>query len=450
MVSFIFIFVLFGSIACKKEVTPGPQTEPNAVPDTGLSPETVALLSSLEAYYHPFSGNPLLWPDEELSFLDTLALTTIFGMGEATHGNAEFFEAKARIFRYLVENHDYRIFAIEADVGECMIINDAIQEGREEDLVALMTEKMLFWTWRTNEVKEMLSCMMQFNKGKDEADKIRYVGIDCQIMDNNAPLLMEYLRKNDFAGLELADTVLMRLKLQSEQEYEDYTDENYDLNLRGLEQLRDKMMEYKAELEAANSEGEFLEYHHVAEVLTQVLEVRHAAYLDSFDLELRDRFMAENVAWSSEYLGPRVFVWAHNFHISQQNSFDVHTMGYYLNEMFGNRYTNVGFEFARGYFTAYGIVNEAYRKLEAQYVEVVQDDLSLNWILSQAKAPNFHVSMGDLMGEKVWRDALGQPLSDLGMGAAWDYILWHCYQPFLPESYDHLIFIEETTATDLL
>lgn len=41
-------------------------------------------------------------------------------MGEATHGTKEFFQLKHKIFRYLAEKHNFRIFAFEADMGEAM------------------------------------------------------------------------------------------------------------------------------------------------------------------------------------------------------------------------------------------------------------------------------------------------------------------------------------------
>ena len=56
-------------------------------------------------------------------------INLLIGLGEATHGTAEFFKAKGRIFKYLAEHHNFKIFAIEADVGESILINQAIQQS---------------------------------------------------------------------------------------------------------------------------------------------------------------------------------------------------------------------------------------------------------------------------------------------------------------------------------
>ncbi len=84
-----------------------------------------ALIQDLADNLDPFSTrNPFDWTDSELTFLDNVANAQIVGVGEATHGTKEFFEAKHRIFQYLVENHGYKVFAIEADVRESIYLND--------------------------------------------------------------------------------------------------------------------------------------------------------------------------------------------------------------------------------------------------------------------------------------------------------------------------------------
>ena len=67
---------------------------------------------------------------------DLLPLKPIFqdkeviAMGEATHGTKEFFELKSKMFRYLVEEHNVKVFGIEASYAGCLYVNDYVQEGK--------------------------------------------------------------------------------------------------------------------------------------------------------------------------------------------------------------------------------------------------------------------------------------------------------------------------------
>lgn len=59
-----------------------------------------------------------LSPIEETSDLGTLdSLFTnrkIIGVGESTHGTSEFTTMRYRLFKYLVENHEFNTFFLEA------------------------------------------------------------------------------------------------------------------------------------------------------------------------------------------------------------------------------------------------------------------------------------------------------------------------------------------------
>ncbi|MDB5116177.1 MAG: erythromycin esterase [Mucilaginibacter sp.] len=63
----------------------------------------------------------------------------IIGMGEATHGTHEFQTTKIRMFKFLVQEMGYKIFAIEANFTECRTINDYILYGKGTALNAMHT-----------------------------------------------------------------------------------------------------------------------------------------------------------------------------------------------------------------------------------------------------------------------------------------------------------------------
>ena len=159
---------------------------------TELTEQQLRLIQELNDWLTPLGASPLELTDNELNFLDQLSFAKIVGLGEATHGTREFFQMKHRIFQYLVENLNHKAFGFEADFAECIYINNYVTKG-EGDLEDLMKTKMHFWTWRTEEVKELLEWMKNYNMGKSDEEKIHYVGFDCQYTDLQPDLIREYL-----------------------------------------------------------------------------------------------------------------------------------------------------------------------------------------------------------------------------------------------------------------
>ena len=197
----ICIFSLFVTTSCNEE-------DP-------LDAETRELISTLRQEIVPLDAEPLNWSDEDLSFLNPVADKSIIALGESTHGTAEFFNAKKRIFQYLVENHNYKVFAFEADFGESLFINEAVQEGRDDLIPRLMSEKMHFWTWKNQQVRNLLEWMSRYNQDKTPEERVHYVGVDCQFNTYHPDLLNEYLENAQVPFADFAETVLDEAKVNT-------------------------------------------------------------------------------------------------------------------------------------------------------------------------------------------------------------------------------------------
>ena len=48
----------------------------------------------------------------------------VVAMGESTHGTSEFTILRFKMFKYLVENHQFNTFFLEADYANCLRINN--------------------------------------------------------------------------------------------------------------------------------------------------------------------------------------------------------------------------------------------------------------------------------------------------------------------------------------
>ncbi len=137
----------------------------------------------------------------------------IVGLGEGTHGTREFFRAKHRILEYLVEEMGFSIFSIEANMPEACAINDYVM-GKEGDAAELLAG-LYFWTWNTEEVREMVEWMRAFNareKSRGSMRRVQFTGNDMQTHTVALRKLEAFLQRYDplFAAAHAEDLAALR------------------------------------------------------------------------------------------------------------------------------------------------------------------------------------------------------------------------------------------------
>jgi erythromycin esterase len=401
----------------------------------------------LEMELNPLSSDPLNWSDIELSFLDPIANKSIVALGEATHGTAEFFNAKHRMFKYLVENHGFKILAFEADFGESLFINDAIQRGAADEIEDLMRSKMHYWTLKTEEVKNLLEWMCNYNIDKPDEDKVQYFGIDCFFNTFHPGLLKDYFRETEVPFLSNAEILLDEAEEASKAGFDTYSEAAFELYLDQISGLRDTMIRYKNSIVELSSEKDYELHLRILEVVRQVSEVNFYSGDEAFNY--RDRYMAENTTWIYNYFNKsKVVTWAHNFHVS--NVPDSGTMGYQLTDEFANDYTSIGFLFSQGSFTAVGLEGGQSTGLGTQTITVTPKTASLNYMFSLSKEPVFSVKISDLGNSSEWNNVFANSLQYFQIGALYNNMPETNYSVFDPTFLDYMIYFDKTTASTLL
>jgi erythromycin esterase len=413
-----------------------------------LEPEVASLLPSLDQELVPLENDPFLWSDDDLSFLDPVADKSIVGLGESTHGTAEFFNAKRRIFQYLVENHDYKVFAFEADFGESLFIEDAVQEGLKNEIPRLMSEKMHFWTWRTREVRNLLQWMSEYNEGRRTEDKVHYMGIDCQFNTFHPELLSQYLHTIDISFSEFATDVLKEAKDASESNFEGYSANDFTTYLGRVDALQDSIVAKQDAYVAASSEKEFELGLRLLRLARQVSEVRYYNSINNYSVNYRDKYMAENTAWLLDYFaGKKVVLWAHNAHIANDPNYRSGSIGHYLLQELPSDYSTVGFMFSKGEFTARGFENDQVSALTQHTISDEPQKESLNEVFYNASSPTFTVSVSDLQKYTEWNDFFSKDPRYLSIGAVFNNQPEDYYRGFHPSLYDQIIYFDNTTAS---
>lgn len=441
---YLLIFFLFLQ-ACKED----PVSRDNA------NLEFENLLSDLETNLQPISSTDPNSSTNDLTSLNSIADAKVIGLGEATHGTKEFFQMKDKIFRYLVENHNVRIFAFEADMGESLFIDRYIQ-GEPGDIEEIMRTRMHFWTWRNEEVRGLLKWMRDYNEGKSESEKIHYIGIDTQYMTYQPQLIENYIQRTKPLLLEEIRNVLKKIRdLGNEspsavnESYHIMTSNEYHAITDTLQYLFERVKDSETDIITASSEFEFQSNLQLIRNLQQVHE--HKYYTENQLGRLRDKFMAENTLWISNLFGEssKTAVWAHNWHIIKSGDL----MGRYIDETLGDNYKTIGFSFGIGSFLAVGVdpSTEEVSGLGLQTIATKPLSNSANALFFGAAEDNFILNLDNLdsnseLGEYFMKENDFISLGSVYNGNPTDY-----YYPLsLKSEYNVLIHINRSNASTYL
>jgi erythromycin esterase len=107
---------------------------------------------------------------------DKFADAKLFGFGEATHQGKEFFDIKAKFFKYLVENQGVKVFIMEDSYTSEAGINEWISGGKGN--VETIADNFTIGFWHCKEVVDLLLWMRNYNLNKSNDEKIRFYGMD--------------------------------------------------------------------------------------------------------------------------------------------------------------------------------------------------------------------------------------------------------------------------------
>jgi erythromycin esterase len=415
---------------------------------------TRSLVETLEDRLDVLNQNPNTWTDQDLRFIDEFSDARVIGLGEATHGTHEFFEAKHRIFRYLVENHGFNVYAFEADFGECVYINDAVQKGETASIRNLMTEKMIFWTWKTKEVQHLLEWMCSYNQDKTEEDKIQYIGVDCQFNKYNTTLLKEFLAEAGPAISDYADDIIDSVKNAHDTQFENYNNNSYSLLLNRINTLIDTVKYHESEIVSISGNETFQFYAHMLEVLKQSFTVRFYSHINDHSRNYRDEYMAKNVEWILDQDPQnKVVIWAHNYHVAGNPPSYGGTggsMGYHLKNSHLEDYKVLGFSFSKGSFRAVGQDGKNYTGLKVH--EIAENPLSgsLNEIFSNSVHDCFGVSMDRLLSDPEWNNQFEVNQKMLSLGAVYNGNPESYYSEVNRADFDVMIYFHTTLAAEEL
>lgn len=273
----------------------------------------------------------------------------IVALGEATHGTREFFQLKHRFLEYLVAEHGFDGFVIEANLPECRAINDYVLHGKGDPRKAL--DGIYFWTWNTEEVLAMIEWMRAWNADPKHTRKVQFFGDDMQTATVAHANVVAFLARVAPAEADVLTTPIAILATdRTGQALAAKPAAEAQVVLDAVAALSARFDRERAAWSKAAGKDAYLDAREDVRVLAQAAALFRAG---DKRFEARDVAMADNVDHLLARLGKRsrVVLWAHNGHVANGLG-PMKNQGQHLRERHGKNYVVFGFAFGEGSFQA--------------------------------------------------------------------------------------------------
>ncbi len=328
-------------------------------------------------------------------FVRSFGDATVVGLGEATHGTAEFFRLKHRLVRLMVTKLDFSVVAFECGAVEARAVNAYVQKGVGDPVEVV--RKLGTDPYATEEIVAFVRWMRAHNADRRHTKKLTFAGFDATSWTSVAAL-RAFLQQVKHTDPQI-DAALTRLEgTQADSTYPALDRALHEQTRVALASLRTWLTTEREALVKAVGEPTWTDANeHV---------VRLAELERSFlDPTLRDTNMAEEVERiRTAHSGARTALWLHNAHASAWPRPFAH-MGTELRRRHGSGYVSVGFTFGEGTFRALTRGDMAPGPVEQRIKGPVED--SFDAALTLAKPPMFAVDLRVAKG--VIRDWLATP-----------------------------------------
>jgi erythromycin esterase len=394
----------------------------------------------------PFLTDDARAPDDDLQPLrDIIGNVRIVGLGEGTHGTREFFRMKHRLFAFLVRNLAFNHFSLEAGLPEALSIDRYVQTGDGDP--RYLVQQLGYWPWETEEVFDLVRWMHEWNAAGNQP-RVHFTGFDMQYKDVAEDSVRAFADDVDAATGDSVRTAYACLPADpgatSIAVYSALPKETKDacrLQLQGVDSLFARnLTTWSATLGGARTT--------MARRLARVIS-QWEDYAATNDLRLRDKYMAENLAWWHDRLpAGGTAAWAHNGHLVKLPP----QMGSYLATTFGTNYLNIAMTFSSGQFNAYTQTSTgtfttlAVHTLNSSYpgsIEAIFDATGMPRAIFDAR----RISSGGTVSSVLTRHttirsigAVFSPTADLGR---WEGSV------VLPEDYNVIIWFRTGSPTRL-
>lgn len=398
-------------------------------------------------------------------------------LGEASHGTAEFYRARAAISRHLIQRHGFNIVAVEADWPDAAVMDRYVRH-RDETAKAsakptaaagpsLQASAKPFarfptWMWRNTQFAEFMAWLRNHNAALAPASRTSFHGLDIYNMHGSIAAVLAYLDRIDPAAAGIAreryaclmpwqkdPAVYGRAALHPafEQCEKAVVQQCRDLLTRQLEYARDN------DDDANDSGDSFLDATQNARLVAAAERYYRVMYYGgAASWNLRDSHMFDTLAHLLEFKGRRskAIVWAHNSHIGDARFTDMgterdeHNIGQLARQAWGEQVALIGLGTHSGRVAA---AHEWDGEMEIMSVLPSRSD-SYERICHDTGEARFLLDLQPGRHDAL-RRLLSSPRLERYIGVIYrpDTERWsHYSEASLPQQYDAFLWFDETRA----
>ena len=277
-------------------------------------------------------------------------------LGEASHGTAEFYRARAAISRRLIDRHGFRIIAIEGDWPDAAELDRFVrQHGTWGERGAFVNFPR--WMWRNGEFSSFVHSLRTWNEARRPGDRAEIRGLDIYSLHKSLNEVLAYLDRVDPAAAA-----------QARERYGCITPFQEEPQLYGAVATRSgrtcedavvkqliALLERRLTYSRADGEA-FFDAAQNARVVCAAENYYRAMYRGSTESwNLRDGHMFDTLERVLNARGPdsKAIVWAHNSHIGNAGATEMgergeFNIGQLCRIKFGSDLVSIGFSTDRG------------------------------------------------------------------------------------------------------
>jgi erythromycin esterase len=334
----------------------------------------------------------------DLQFLDrALENVQLVGIGESTHGTREFNLIYLKMFKYLVENHNFNTLFIEGGIVPCSRLDSYVK--CENNCDSLTASIFNYWVWNTHEMNDLIQWIRNYNKSH-QTNKISIQGIDIQ----DAKSIFEEL--NLILKISKIDTIALP---EIHEVYNEVQIDKYRLyfsNQTNIDTYKEKLK--FIDKDKVDYYSILLEYLNWNKIVSSYPKRGH----------LRDLAMGKNIlSFLEKNKEAKGMLIAHNTHLFKYNKGKKNEMknfvyaGGVLDKALGEKYYCIMQEFDGGCFNAYQRMNGGSKNVVNNYelkevcIEKSIDNTIGSTLRDESKIMTFikEKDLFQLMGSKMIR-----------------------------------------------
>jgi erythromycin esterase len=280
--------------------------------------------------------------------INEMGVKKIIGLGEATHGTAEFYQLRFWISRILIEEKGFRHIAFENDLSDTWLLNQ--QLAISTDLNMLMKSHLMS-IWQNQETLAFLEWVKLYNS--KHIEQVTVSGLDFALVKPDVEVLLLLLDKVADTSLKFSAAKMNKAATLQDEVWQGMNDKAYkaDMNLVRAGSKKGYVIADTLEKQLLGSNLPLALKNELQMVITNIKQ-GFAPFHNPASTGDRDSLMAYNASMMLKEPKDKLIIWAHNAHLGKTKIYGgtVGGTGGYLLKLFPNNYFALGTGTANGTF----------------------------------------------------------------------------------------------------